>query len=375
MNQAPAHGALARTNLEQYAHGTNGILKTWFQKYRLPPGAIRISSAADLEETYGIEVKQLQREYQTDYKLCRALEQRKPPLYATKDIMKSWLNKYGGETEVRNIDSAGHLELWYGQRIRNDAAAQVLEGEALAKWLRNEASISVSARTCVHWRSKDWSTSGKLLTPDSIEADQGDRLRLGEYRESFGDDASANALANAMAEGQPAVLVNYLTLRQWYTKYHPDSGPVRIETAEALEEVLGAELRTTYAGLKKDALSATLGKRRKPVLVSIKVCKGWLERYATIALKKHAASASWYEPPVGSILKRPAAVSADDGPAKKRPAASASAVSAASSSSAPASLIGIITAEALEQACGAKYRREHTDLGFGHGEREMAQVL
>jgi len=75
--------------------------------------------------------------------------------------------------KVRNVDSAGHLELFCGQRVRNDAAAQALDGEALAKWLRNEASVSVSARTCVHWRSKDWSTSGKLLTPESIEEDQG----------------------------------------------------------------------------------------------------------------------------------------------------------------------------------------------------------
>ena len=53
---------------------------------------------------------------------------------------------------------------------------------------------------------------------------------------------------------------------------------MRIETAEALEEVLGAELRTTYEGLRKDALSATLGRRRKPEIVGIKVCKVWLER-------------------------------------------------------------------------------------------------
>ena len=87
--------------------------------------------------------------------------------------MKGWMQKYGGMAKVRTVDSAGHLELFYGQRIRDDAAAQELDGEALAKWLRNEASVSVSARTCVHWRSKDWSTSGKLLTPESIEEDQG----------------------------------------------------------------------------------------------------------------------------------------------------------------------------------------------------------
>ena len=31
------------------------VLETSFQKYRLPPGAIRVSSAADLEETTTLE--------------------------------------------------------------------------------------------------------------------------------------------------------------------------------------------------------------------------------------------------------------------------------------------------------------------------------
>ena len=91
MNQA----RVAPAQTPQHAHGSIGILKTWFQKYRLPPDAIRITSAADLEGTYGIEVKQLQREYQTDYKLCRALEQRTPPLYVGAQIMKGWMQKMG----------------------------------------------------------------------------------------------------------------------------------------------------------------------------------------------------------------------------------------------------------------------------------------
>ena len=361
---------------KQYAHGSTGILKTWFQKYRLPAGATRIATAEELQNTYGDEIKTLHRQYQSDYTLCKALEQRKPPLYVTKNVMTGWLKKYGGQASIKNVDNAGHLELYYGQRIRDDATAKALDAEALAKWLRNEASVSAAARTCQHWLSKDWSTSGKLLTPESIEKDQGERLRLHEYKEFFADDAASQNLADAMAEGQPAVLVNSLTLRQCYTKYHPDSGPVRIDSAGALEDALGAALRTTYAGLKKDVLSATLGKRRKPVLVSIDVCKGWLRQYAeAAAIKKRPASASSYEPPAAGILKRPAAVSSGGGPAKKRPAASTPAVSAASSSSAPAVLISIIGATALEQACGAKYRHEQTDLGFGHGVREMVQIL
>ena len=86
--------------------------------------------------------------------------------------MTGWLQKYGGQASVKNIDSAGHLELYYGQRIREDATAKALDAEALSVWLRNKASVSVAARTCQHWRSKDWSSSGKLLTPDNIEKDR-----------------------------------------------------------------------------------------------------------------------------------------------------------------------------------------------------------
>jgi len=188
-------------------------------------------------------------------------------------------------------------------------------------------------------------------------------------------------------------LVNSLTLRQWYTKYHPDSGPIRIATADELENIMSAEWRMRYAGLKKDVLSATLGKRRKPVLVSVQVCKTWLEKLsAADAMQKRPASGSSYEPPAAGVLKRPAAVSANAGSAKKRPAnaitlavsgassssATASAkptVSAASSSSAPADLFSIIGADELEKTCGEKYRQEMTDWGFGHAFRDMVKVL
>ena len=37
-----------------------------------------------------------------------------------------------------------------------------------------DASVSI----CQTWRSKDWSTSGKLLSIDVVEQELGDRLRL-----------------------------------------------------------------------------------------------------------------------------------------------------------------------------------------------------
>ena len=52
----------------------------------------------------------------------------------------------------------------------------------------------------------------------------GDRLRLQEYSDKFLSDASAAQVAEMLAESQPPVHVSVLILRQWYTKYHPDSG-------------------------------------------------------------------------------------------------------------------------------------------------------
>ena len=52
--------------------------------------------------------------------------------------------------------------------------------------------------------SRDWSTAGKLLSIQCIEAEVGDRLRLPEYRQLFGSD-TAQSLVETLAEGQPPV--------------------------------------------------------------------------------------------------------------------------------------------------------------------------
>ena len=94
----------------------------------------------------------------------------------------------------------------------------------------------------------------------------------------FGDDESAQRLATVLAEGQPVLRVSALLLRQWYTKYHPDSGPLRYATADALEEALGEEMRVAYHGLGYRSLQIALGKRRKAVLVSAQTCRAWVGR-------------------------------------------------------------------------------------------------
>ena len=81
-----------------------------------------------------------------------------------------------------------------------------------------------------------------------MEEELGDRLRLPEYAGRFASDDIAKGISEDLAEGQPPVLVGALTLRQWYTKYHPDSGSLEYQTAEKLEDEMGDEIRREYAG-------------------------------------------------------------------------------------------------------------------------------
>ena len=129
------------------------------------------------------------------------------------------------------------------------------------------------------WLAGKWHVSNKLHTPRMVEDSQGDRLRLDQYKSGFVDDVSSHALAQRLAEGQPPVFVDGLTLRQWHARYHPDSGPLRYASAAALEEGMGDELRASYGGMAARAMLTALGRRRKAVLVTLKVCRTWIETY------------------------------------------------------------------------------------------------
>lgn len=179
-------------------------------------------------------------EYPTAYKLCKALRDKDPPVYVSDGIAKQWLLRFHGELQY--VDNAGHLETLYGERIRANAPQEHLAADALSSWLRREHRVSVLARVCQKWLSTDWSSSGRLLTPLAVEGAVGDRLRLDEYRHQFADEASAQRLAEVLAESQPPVRVSGLVLRQWHCKFHPDSGPLSYATADALEESWRAHL-------------------------------------------------------------------------------------------------------------------------------------
>ena len=76
------------------------------------------------------------------------------------------------------------------------------------------------------------------MTIDALEEAAGERLRLHEYSDKCLSDESAGELSVTLAESQPPLHVSVLILRQWYTKYHADSGSLSYDTVEALEEAL-----------------------------------------------------------------------------------------------------------------------------------------
>ena len=201
---------------------SDGVLMVWFAKEASPAGTVTVSSAAELGEQYRDVVRALAATHASAYKLCRALLTATPPLRVTDGIGKQWLKRYGQGLEY--INSAGHLEMRCGDRIRMRETADGKDAAGLRLWLREHVAVDVSEVTCRTWCSKDWSSSGKLLSIAEVERCIGARLRLPVHAASF-SAAGAGVLAVSLLEGQPSVQVSSMLLRQWYARYHPASGP------------------------------------------------------------------------------------------------------------------------------------------------------
>ena len=120
-----------------------------------------------------------------------------------------------------------------GDRIRMRETADGKEAAGLRLWLREHVAVDVSEVTCRTWLSKDWSSSGKLLSIAEVERCNGARLRLPVHAASF-SEAGADALAVSLLEGQPSVQVSSMLLRQWHARCHPASGPLEIHSVEEL---------------------------------------------------------------------------------------------------------------------------------------------
>ena len=153
----------------------------------------------------------------------------------------------------------------------------------------------------------------------------------------FTEDRVAT-MVEVLLESSPPAAVEPLLLRQWYAKYHPDAGPLHIGDAVELEQYLGDDIRREYPYYNSRALHTVLAKRRRAVLLSERVARTWLEKYA----------------PRRITSKRSGAIVWGTGgdPAAKRARVSGDA----------ATLSG---AAEVEVACGDQYRREVSDLGLG----------
>ena len=290
-----------------------------------------------------------------------------PPIFISDGIAKSWLEKYvGGLTPILN---AGKIELQYGDRLRALPDFAQLTADTLVSLLRKDFSVSADRRICQTWLSTEWSSSGRLLSIQSVEQQIGMRLRLDEYKDSFLSDETATSLAQALAETQPSVHVSAMLLRQWYTKYHPSSGPLRFESAEALDAAMGDELRCHYADLNYRKLVSALGQRRKVVIISQRVARSWIEKFrlsTTVSSSASSSSAVCLRRPAAQVravvCKRPAASldTTDEPPAKRQ---------------AIAPILELSDAQHIEQTCGSRYRTEVTDLGLGISQAHMTQRL
>ena len=122
-----------------------GVLTQWLKRRSVKPAdAITVSSAEELQEKYGVLVKNLLLAHPTAYKLCQALRSESPAVYCSDGIAKQWMKKYG--TVLKCIDTAGHLELHCGSRIREDDKAGLIAPE-LKVWLQTELHVDASVST------------------------------------------------------------------------------------------------------------------------------------------------------------------------------------------------------------------------------------
>ena len=75
---------------------TDGMLKIWFAKFRLPSDAVTVSSAEELHRRYGDILPALAVQNPTSYRLMRVLKARTPPLYVSDAVLKQWFLRYFG---------------------------------------------------------------------------------------------------------------------------------------------------------------------------------------------------------------------------------------------------------------------------------------
>ena len=178
------------------------------------------------------------------------------------------------------------------------------------------------------------------------------------YAHHFSSEDGIQYLIQLLREGDTAITVGAVVLRQWYMQYHPAAGPLQYGSALDLEEALGDEMRTVYGHFTSTqcrGLAHALQCRRKSVLVSFQTIRIWYQNY-------NASSMS------SITRKRPA--SSDLGAVRKRPASVV-----CQSPAVDTAYIALQTAEDIERSCGIRYREEVSDKGLGLSYSEMQSRL
>ena len=125
---------------------SRAVLEQWMKRSIKPADAITVSSSEDLQEKYGDLAKGLVAVHATAYKLCQALRAQSPAVYCSDGIAKQWIKKYG--SELKYINSAGHLELHCGSRIRENDRG-LLQAPELKVWLQTTLLVDASADNAV----------------------------------------------------------------------------------------------------------------------------------------------------------------------------------------------------------------------------------
>ena len=263
------------------------------------------STAADFQDKYGDVAGPMATEYNTAYKLTAALRQLDPPICITDGVAKQWLAKVH---LTRRIIVPAKVESEFGERIREHKSMADWTAEELVSWLSRSCSIVVTLRVAQDFLATKWGSDGLLYLPSQVEEALGDRLRLEQYRVELLTQEASDALAQRLQESQPPVVVSGLLLRQWYMKYHPDSGPLRYDTAQELEDAMGERMRDVYDGLGSRALQGALSKARKVVLVTHQVVRGWCDRFSRMAVCRRPAGKHVLKRPAAGCMKRPAAM-------------------------------------------------------------------
>ncbi len=130
-------------------------------------------------------------------------------------------------------------------------------------------------------------------------------------------------------------------------------------------------MRLHYSEFKPHVIKTVLSQRTKAVLVSgVRVIKTWFAKYNRVRKRPAAAS----KRPAADVLKRPAASDVSSRPAKESRVSEPEEAAPVSQAGSPA-LIALEGCDEIEAACGDRYRREVSALGFGISQREMVQVL